>query len=113
MVEIMAELVPVCRVEELPPGSMRAVSVGDQRILVANLEGSFYAIGAVCTHAEGYLDEGYIEGQTVVCPVHFACFSLITGEVVEGPAEAPEPTYPVEVRDGVIYVLPLQHQGGQ
>ncbi|CAB3394634.1 Rieske (2Fe-2S) protein [Kyrpidia spormannii] len=100
----MAEWVPVFRGEELPPGLMRVVTIGDQRILVANVEGTFYAIGAVCTHTEGYLDEGYIEDRTVVCPIHFSRFSLISGEVVEGPAEEPEPTYPVEVRNGIVYV---------
>lgn len=100
----MTKLVRVCRTDELSPGEMKAVTEGGERILVANLEGSFYAINAICTHADAELDEGYIEDDTVVCPIHFSCFSLKTGEVIDGPAEEPVCTYPVEVKDGVIYV---------
>lgn len=101
---MMADLVEVCRVDELPPGEMQAVEVAGERILVANLEGALYAINAICTHADAELDDGYIEDDTVVCPIHFSCFSLRTGEVVDGPAEEPVTTYPVEVKDGVVYV---------
>lgn len=103
----MAEWVRVCRADQLPPGEMQAVEEGSERILVANVEGKFYAISAICSHADADLDEGYIEGETVVCPLHYSCFSLITGDVVDGPADAPVPTYPVEVRDGTIYVRPV------
>lgn len=98
------DFVPVCRVEELAPGEMRAVEVAGRRVLVANVGGVFYAIGAVCTHAGGYLDEGYAEGDTVVCPIHFARYSLRTGEVSEGPAPAPVPCFAVRVVDGMVCV---------
>lgn len=101
---MMAEWIRACLVDELPPGSMLAVGEGDERILVANVEGSFYAISAICTHAEAELDDGYIEGEAVVCPLHYYCFSLKTGEVLEGPADEPVTSYPVEVRGGVVYV---------
>lgn len=100
----MARWMPACSVGDIPPGAMRRVDFEGRRILVANVDGTFYAIGAVCTHEEGYLDEGDLDGTEVMCPIHFARFSVVTGEVLEGPAETPEPTYPVEVRGDTVYV---------
>lgn len=106
----MAHFLPVCRAEDLPPGEIRAVEAGGKRILLTNVGGAFYAIGGICTHEGGALDEGYLEGEAVVCPIHFARFSVLTGEVLEGPAETAEPTYPVEVRNGTVY-LSTEEQG--
>jgi len=61
--------------------------VDNRRILLANVSGSFYALDAICPHEAGYLDEGDLDGETVVCPIHYARFSLKTGKVLEGPAE--------------------------
>lgn len=102
----MTAFVPVLKVEELPPGSMRTVHVDGRPVLVANVDGTFHAIGAVCTHEEADLGDGDIEGDTVVCSLHFARFSLITGEVLDGPAEIPEPVYSVRVEDGQVWVGP-------
>jgi len=78
--------------------------VDNRRILLANVSGTFYALDAICPHEEGYLDEGDLDGETVVCPIHYARFSLKTGKVLEGPAEDDATCFEVQVRDRTVYI---------
>lgn len=94
----------LCSANDVPEGEMKCYTVNGRRILLAKVSGSFYALDALCPHEEGYLDEGDLEDETVVCPIHYARFSLKTGEVLEGPAEENVTCYPVEVRDGSVYI---------
>ncbi len=81
----------------LPAGHTKTVTVNDQRILVCHVAGQFYAIGDVCTHDNGPLGEGRLEGYEVECPRHGARFDVRTGHVVCFPAIRPVPTYTVTV----------------
>jgi hypothetical protein len=42
--------------------------------------------------------------DTVRCPLHHACFSLRTGEVLRAPALSPIPCYDIKHELGMIYV---------
>jgi len=85
------------RASEVPPGS--ALLVGD--VAVFNVAGSFCATQGKCTHRQGPLSEGILEGSTVTCPYHGAQFNVCTGEVLRGPAQEPLKTYRVII-DGEI-----------
>ena len=85
------------RVSEVPPGS--AVLVGD--VAVFNVAGSFCATQEKCTHRQGPLSKGKLDGSTVTCPLHGSQFNVCTGEVLRGPATEPVKTYRVSV-DGEI-----------
>ena len=54
------------RVSEVPPGS--ALLVGN--VAVFNVAGGFCATQAKCTHRQGPLSEGRLDGSTVTCPYH-------------------------------------------
>ncbi len=73
-------------------------------IAVFNVEGTLFAISDTCTHAEASLSEGRIDGETVECPLHGACFDLRTGEALTPPAVEPVQTFPVIVQEDEIYV---------
>ena len=94
------------RIGEVPPGSV--LLVGD--CAVFNVEGGFCATQAMCTHKQGPLSEGSIDGTTVTCPLHGAQFNVWTGAVLRGPARDPLKTYRVTV-DGEIgrVEVPLAH----
>lgn len=91
------------RIGEVPPGSV--LLVGD--CAVFNIEGGFCATQAMCTHRQGPLSEGSLDGTTVTCPWHGAQFDVRTGAVLRGPAKDPLKTYRVTV-DGEIGRIELQ-----
>lgn len=100
----MNQYTRVAAESELAPGQLRRVSVEGQPVLLANVGGTVYATESACTHDEGPLDEGELEDSCVRCPWHFSLFSLVTGEVVESPAEDAIRTYEVKVEGGDILV---------
>jgi 3-phenylpropionate/trans-cinnamate dioxygenase ferredoxin subunit len=73
-------------------------------VAVFRLADGFFAADDTCTHALSSLAEGYIEDGTVECEFHFAKFDIRTGKALTPPAVIPLVTYPVAVRDGIVYV---------
>jgi uncharacterized protein YbjT (DUF2867 family) len=85
------------RISEVPPGSV--LLMGD--VAIFSVEGGFCATQAKCTHRQGPLSEGTLDGSTVTCPLHGAQFNVWTGAVLRGPAKDPLKTYRVTV-DGEV-----------
>src|SRR6266478_6431057 len=81
------------RISEVSPGSAKLV--GDAAVF--NVDGGFCATQARCTHRQGPLSEGKLEGSTVTCPWHGAQFNVCTGAVLRGPATESVKTYRVIV----------------
>jgi len=81
------------RVSEVPPGT--ALLLGD--VTVFNVAGSFCATQEKCTHRQGPLSKGKLDGSTVTCPLHGSQFNVCTGEVLRGPATEPLKMYRVTV----------------
>lgn len=83
---------------------MKRIDVGGRRILLANVEGRFYAADDACTHEEASLSKGFLKGELVKCPLHGSRFNVRTGEALEEPAEENLKTYPVRLKDGCILI---------
>ena len=64
----------------------------------------FYATAGRCTHEGAKLCDGYLEGEVIECPLHQARFNIVTGDVLSPPATERLAVYPVQVRDGRIFV---------
>jgi 3-phenylpropionate/trans-cinnamate dioxygenase ferredoxin subunit len=75
----------VAETAEIPSGQTKTVQFGAEEVLLANVNGVFYAIGNVCTHERGKLSQGTLQGTTVTCPRHKAQFDVTTGKVVSSP----------------------------
>jgi nitrite reductase/ring-hydroxylating ferredoxin subunit len=88
-------------VAELKAGHIKLLSVGDAFVAVYNVDGTLYATQDECTHADGPLSDGHLDGPMVVCPWHDSCFDVATGEVLKGPATEPLRVYRVIV-DGEV-----------
>lgn len=102
------EFVPVAGEGDLPVGQRLFVQIDDLDIVVFNIAGTYFAIGDVCSHDDGPLGEGDIEGNEVICPRHGAHFDIKTGEATSLPAIVDIPAYPVKINDGMIEVgIPL------
>ncbi len=103
------EYIPVCAVEELPPGQRIFVDIDREPVVIFNIAGQFYAIADVCSHDDGPVGEGDLEGTEIACPRHGARFDVRTGQVLSLPAVVDIPAYPVRVVDGQIEIgLPIE-----
>ncbi len=98
------EYVEIAPVSELPNGERLFVDVGDRPIVVFNIAGQYFAIGDVCTHDDGPLGDGDLEGFNIVCPRHGAEFDIRSGKVMQMPAVVDIPAYPVRVVEGMLQV---------
>lgn len=89
---------------DLKLGEKTAISVGGRDVLVANLEDNYYAVGNICTHMGCMLSDGELIGGNIECPCHGSVFDVKTGNVVNGPAKKPEPTYQVKIEGDQVLV---------
>jgi nitrite reductase/ring-hydroxylating ferredoxin subunit len=96
--------VPVIRASELSPGAMTWVALDRERVLIANVDGRFYALQDSCGHRQAPLSKGRLEGHVIECPLHFARFDVRTGKLLSGPTAADVPTYQVLVDGDTVYV---------
>jgi 3-phenylpropionate/trans-cinnamate dioxygenase ferredoxin component len=98
--------VPVCPIEELPPGTMKLVHAGLVSLGVFNLDGELYALEDRCSHDDGPLVEGDWEPEegVAICPRHGSRIDIRTGRALTLPAVFPVDTFAVRVEDGVVTV---------
>lgn len=101
-----AELLPVCRVSDVPVGGAIKVETGNLALAVFNLDGRIYVTDDACTHGPGSLSEGYIEGDVVECNFHNGAFHIPTGAVAAPPCIVPVRTYTVTVENDQVYINP-------
>lgn len=73
-----------------------------EKVLVANVQGRFYAVEDRCTHMGYPLYLGNIDGRVLTCGFHSARFDVTTGEVLSPPAREPLKTYKMVVEDSDV-----------
>lgn len=87
----------VACVSDIPPGNMRAVTIGNHEVALYNVDGTFFATDNVCTHAYAELTEGFLEDYEIECPLHFGRFDVRTGRGLCEPITTELKTYAVRV----------------
>ena len=102
--ESKIEYVEIAPVSELPNGERLFIEVEGKALVIFNIVGQYFAIGDICTHDDGPLGDGDLEGFTVVCPRHGGEFDVQTGKALQLPAVVDIPAYPVKVVDEMIQV---------
>ena len=90
-------MITVAKTNEIPVGQFKPVQAAGKRLLVCHTESGFYAVDDTCTHDDGPLADGWLEGEAVECPRHGARFDVKTGKVLCLPAAVPIQSYPVTV----------------
>ena len=98
------EYVEIAPLADLPPGERLFVEVGGKQIVIFNIAGQLFAIGDVCSHDNGPLGDGELDGDEVICPRHGARFDIRSGKTMGLPAVVDIPAYPVRVRAGKIEI---------
>jgi 3-phenylpropionate/trans-cinnamate dioxygenase ferredoxin component len=97
-----AEFLEIAPVSEFPNGERLFIEVEGKSIVIFNIADQYFAIADICTHDDGPLGDGDIEGYNIVCPRHGGEFDVRTGQAVQMPAVVDIPAYPVRVVDGMI-----------
>ncbi len=100
----MAEFQTVAKVSEIAPGDMKLVDLAGEAVVVANVDGRYFAFGNECTHVGGPLVEGELEGENVTCPWHSTIFNVKTGQASAGPGTSAVPTYEVRLEGDDIRI---------
>lgn len=91
-------------IDDLDAGNMRCITVDGKGILLANINGTFYATDEMCTHEDALLCTGSLKDEYVKCPLHGSRFNLKTGKVIDDPAEDDLRTYPLKIEENKILI---------
>ncbi|THD51168.1 MAG: pyridine nucleotide-disulfide oxidoreductase [Bradyrhizobium sp.] len=91
-------------------GDMLVGHVGDEDVLLVRSGSEIFAIDAHCSHYHGPLAEGLVDGESVRCPWHHACFDLRTGEATRAPALSAIAVWKVEREGERIFVRQKREQ---
>lgn len=95
--------IDVCAEGDIPANGHKLVDLGGGiEVAVFHVDGKYYAIEDLCTHDDGPLAEGELEGCQIICPRHGARFDIRTGEALSLPAYRPVESFPVRVDDGRV-----------
>jgi 3-phenylpropionate/trans-cinnamate dioxygenase ferredoxin component len=99
-------------VSDVAKGTALQVEIGGVEVAIVHADDdNFYAVRDECSHASVALSEGEVDGCTLECWLHGSRFDLRTGEPSGPPAIAPVAIFPVEIRDGDIYVSTTPSNG--
>lgn len=77
----------VGKTSDIAPGKLQKVSVDGKDIVVANIDGNYYACDDTCTHSGASLAEGELEGNIITCGWHGAKFNCTNGKLDKFPAK--------------------------
>jgi len=96
--------IEVAEENELEVNQMKLLHVGHKRIVLARTEKEYVAFDDRCPHKGGSLAGGAMMCGTVQCPWHGSQFKVENGEVTAGPAKEGIATYPLNIRNGKVYL---------
>lgn len=99
-----AQWVPVLRAEEVPAGAARVVNLENTQVALFNVGGEFLATANACVHQGGYLGDGFLDGEVVICPRHGWQFNVRSGACLTRSGKGVK-TYEVRVSEGQVEVL--------
>lgn len=94
----------IAKSSEIPEGERLFIEISGRSIVIFNIGGQLYAIEDICTHDNGPLGDGEVEGFEVICPRHGARFDVRDGKATRLPAVQPVPYYPVRITDDIVEI---------
>lgn len=106
------------KIADFPEGTSKKVVIDQQEILLAQVDGNYYAVADRCPHLKGDLSKGKLEGTVITCPRHASQFDITDGRVVRWlkgsglvsaigktlKSERSLQTYPVKVEGDTVQV---------
>jgi len=97
-----------CRVDDVPLGEGRAITLGGRRIAIFRAAAGWFALDAACPHRGGPLADGIVCDNAVICPLHDRRYDLATGEALN--ADEPVTAHTVQL-DGervLVTIAPVE-----
>jgi MocE subfamily Rieske [2Fe-2S] domain protein len=97
--------VPACAATELDRADVSRFDCGKKTYaLCRDEQGKLFAIDGICTHGNVHLSEGLVKNGIIECPKHNGRYNLADGSPARAPVCRGVATYPVEEREGHVYV---------
>jgi nitrite reductase/ring-hydroxylating ferredoxin subunit len=98
--------IPVARASELTPGGIKEVDLGGRQVLLAFVEGKYFAFSRQCPHEEADLKTAgqLLDGGKIRCNNHSYCYDLSSGECTLPKGAAPLTVLPAEERGEEICI---------
>lgn len=101
----MAEnYIALAELADVPVGKMYRAEHAGAFYLLANIDGTVYAVDDMCSHEDASLFKGSLHGDCVKCPLHGSRFELKSGRALDEPAEDNINTYAVRLDGDTILV---------
>lgn len=91
-------------VDDFEAEQVKVVRVAGERLCVVRHQQTFFAFEDRCSHDDGPLGGGRLEGCQIECPRHGARFDIRTGRVMAPPALTPIETYSVDQEENRVFV---------
>jgi naphthalene 1,2-dioxygenase ferredoxin component len=91
-------------VDDLPENDVTGVSIEGRDIAIYTLGDGVYATSNLCTHGSARLCDGFLEGDSIECPLHQGRFNVRDGRPLCDPVTVPLVTYPVKLAGGRVWV---------
>jgi len=93
------------KTSDIPQGKMLKVSSNGKEILVANVDGKYFAMDDTCTHKGASLSEGTLEGSTLTCPWHGSTWDCKTGKLMDFATKLKDlASYKVAVESDSVFI---------
>lgn len=101
----MSNKIKVATTSDIPSGSMKSFNVNGKAIVICNIGGEFFAMDDTCTHEQcSFSEEGFLDGEKIICGCHGSVFEAKTGQVKTPPATANLKTYKVTKEENDIFI---------
>lgn len=92
------------KLDQVGQGKMFRVQLEDKLLLLANVDGTIHCCDEMCTHEEVSLSLGALQGNCLKCSLHGSRFDLLTGKVLDEPADEDLRIYSVRIEGDSILV---------
>lgn len=93
----------VTSLAEVPQGRLLAMKIEGKSLVLTRIGSEVVCYHNGCSHLGVPLDGGDVENNVLTCPYHHFQYHLATGDCLTSP-QTPLESYPVEVRDGQVFV---------
>lgn len=100
----MSEFVEVAKLGDIPDPGKQLFEIDERLVVLFHVGGEFYCLDDVCTHDDGPLGEGRLDGYAIACPRHGAKFDIRNGHALTMPATEATSVHEVKVDGQAILV---------